>query len=63
MENTVSPAVSNECFMVIAAPSCIHFYLLLLTPVLSFTFVRAPEGIPRHQQQGVVSCYSVLHQT
>lgn len=46
MENTVSLADSNECFMVIAAISCIHFYLLLLTPVLSFTFVRAPESIP-----------------
>lgn len=61
MENTVSLAVSNECFMVIAALSCIHFYVLLLTPVLSFTFLRAPESISRHQQQGVVSCYSVLH--
>lgn len=63
MENTVSLAVSNECFMVKAALSCIDFYLLLLTPVLSFTFVRALEGIPRHQQQGVVSCYSACHQT
>lgn len=63
MENTVSLAVSNESFMVIAALSRIHFYLLLLTPVLSFTFVRAPESIHRHQQQGVVSCCSFLHQT
>lgn len=63
MEYTVSLAVSNECIMVIAALSCIHFYLLLLTPVLSLTFVRAPGSIPRHQQQGAVSCYSVLYQT
>lgn len=63
MENPVGLAVSTGCFKVIAALSPIYFYLLVLTPVLSCTFVRGSESIPRREQQGGVSCHSVLHQT